>query len=262
MQQVQWDELVARLRPILARHGAIRAIVFGSWARGEVSRHSDLDLIVVLETDERFLDRYDPLLREITQAVPGRDVDLLIYTPQELAQLADRPLIERALREGKTIYELHQEPASERGWMMQRESNDLQQLVRTLSSRFRLLAVYAFGSRATEVAARTRGEPAGVLCPASDVDIGVLPAYGQPLSAQERVLLAAAFEDTLDVGRVDLVILPEADPFLAANVIRGERLYARDPDEADEYELYVLRRAGDLAPLERERIALILGEQP
>jgi len=112
MQQVQWDELVARLRPIFARHGAIRAIVFGSWARGEASRHSDLDLIVVLETDKRFLDRYDPLLREITQAVPGRDVDLLIYTPQELAQLADRPLIERALREGKTIYELHQEPAS------------------------------------------------------------------------------------------------------------------------------------------------------
>jgi hypothetical protein len=37
-------------------------------------------------------------------------------------------------------------------------------------------------------------------------------------------------------------------------------LYARDEDDADEYDLYVLRRAGDLAPLERERIALILGE--
>ena len=58
------------------------------------------------------------------------------------------------------------------------------------------------------------------------------------------------------------VALAEADPFLAANIIRGERLYALDPDEADEYELYVLRRAGDLAELERERMALILHEEP
>jgi hypothetical protein len=59
-----------------------------------------------------------------------------------------------------------------------------------------------------------------------------------------------------------VVCLQEADPFLAANVVRGERLYARDEYEADEYDLYVLRRAGDLAPLERERIALILREKP
>ena len=60
---------------------------------------------------------------------------------------------------------------------------------------------------------------------------------------------------------MDLVILPEADPFLAANVVRGERLYAENEYRADEYDLYVLRRAGDLAPLERERMALILGER-
>ena len=111
-EQDQLDRLSARLRPILAKHGVLRAIVFGSWARGEASRRSDLDLIVVQETDKRFLDRYDPLLREIAQAVPGRDVDLLIYTPQELVQVADRPFIARALREGRTIYELHQGPTS------------------------------------------------------------------------------------------------------------------------------------------------------
>ena len=59
---------------------------------------------------------------------------------------------------------------------------------------------------------------------------------------------------------MDLVVLSEADPFLAAEIIRGERIFDRDSLEADEYELYVLRRAGDLAPLERERMALILGE--
>ena len=46
---------------------------------------------------------------------------------------------------------------------------------------------------------------------------------------------------------------------MAVEVIRGERLYAADEHEADEYELYILRRAGDLLPLERERQALVLG---
>ena len=39
-----------------------------------------------------------------------------------------------------------------------------------------------------------------------------------------------------------------------------ERLYAEDEYLADEYELYIFRRAGDCAHLERERVALILGE--
>lgn len=108
----EWDELVARLRPAFERHRVLRAIVFGSLARGDVSRHSDLDLIVIKDTEKPFLDRYDNLLRDITSAVPGRDVDLLIYTPQELARVAHRPLIATALREGKIIYESEQEPAA------------------------------------------------------------------------------------------------------------------------------------------------------
>lgn len=103
-------DLAGCLRPIFERHGVRRAIAFGSLARGEASRHSDLDLIVVQETDKRFLDRYDGLLREIGQAVPGRAVDLLVYTPQELAQMMDRPFIATALREGRVLYESQQEP--------------------------------------------------------------------------------------------------------------------------------------------------------
>jgi hypothetical protein len=39
------------------------------------------------------------------------------------------------------------------------------------------------------------------------------------------------------------------------------KLFARDEIEADEYELYILRRAGDQIPLERERERLIFGEE-
>ena len=138
---------------------------------------------------------------------------------------------------------------------------NLQEQLSALFERYALVAAYAFGSRGDEVAARLRGEAVEVAHPASDVDIGVLPARQRPLNPRDRVRLTIALEDLLGASRVDLVILPEADPFLAANVIRGARLFARDEYEADEYDLYVLRRAGDLAPLERERMRLVLGDE-
>jgi len=101
--------LANALRPIFRRHRVVRAILFGSLARGEGTRRSDVDLIIIQNTRKRFLDRYDGLLQEISERVPGRDVDLLIYTPQEIAGLAHRPLIASALKEGKTIYESQQE---------------------------------------------------------------------------------------------------------------------------------------------------------
>ncbi len=112
MEQYQWHKLALQLQPIFKKYRVVRAIVFGSVARGEASRHSDFDLIVVQDTKKEFLDRYDGILREITQAISGRDVDMLIYTPQELANLADRSLIATALKEGKTIYESGQETTS------------------------------------------------------------------------------------------------------------------------------------------------------
>jgi hypothetical protein len=71
------------------------------------------------------------------------------------------------------------------------------------------------------------------------------------------VQLAVALEGLLDVPRVDLVVLPEGNPFLAVEVIRGELLCCADPDAQAEEELCILRRAGDLAPLKRERLAIV-----
>lgn len=94
----------------------------------------------------------------------------------------------------------------------------------------------------------------------SDIDVGVLPLPGVKMGPREKVRLTIELEDLLQVKKVDLVVLTEADPFLAANVIRGERIYCEDEYAADEYGLYILRRAGDLIPLEEERIRLIMGE--
>lgn len=105
-------EISEKLRPVFERYGIVRAIVFGSLARGEPSRRSDLDLFVVQDTDKRFLDRYDGLLNDVTDVITDRDVDLLIYTPDELTRTCERPFVRRILNEGTVIYESEPEQAS------------------------------------------------------------------------------------------------------------------------------------------------------
>ena len=138
----------------------------------------------------------------------------------------------------------------------------LREQLREICDRHRIDLVYVFGSRACEVRDFLYGIGRMDKGATSDVDIGVKasPKRGA-MSVREKVEVAAEMEDLLGLGRVDLVILSEVDPFLAANIIRGERLFAKDSYAADEYELYILRRAGDLAPLERERLSIVF-EQP
>jgi len=134
----------------------------------------------------------------------------------------------------------------------------LEKQLRKICDHHRIDLVYAFGSRACEVREFLRNLGPIDKSTASDVDIGVKPSpKHKAMSVREKVEMAAEIEDLLGVGRVDLVLLSEADPFLSANIVRGERLFCRDPYAADEYELYILRRAGDLAPLEKERLGLI-----
>ena len=102
---MQIDDLKKRLEPLFRGHKIKKAILFGSFARNEASRHSDIDLILVQNTNLRFLDRYDGVLAAFSQALPEWDVDLLIYTPEELDRISGRRFIRRALKEGKTIYE-------------------------------------------------------------------------------------------------------------------------------------------------------------
>lgn len=132
--------------------------------------------------------------------------------------------------------------------------------LQAIGTRYNLATVYVFGSRVSEIVRRVAGESVAAVHPGSDVDIGVRPIVGARLSARERVRLAADLEDLLGVGRVDVVILGEADPFLELDIIRGELLYCVDKDLEAEEELHVLRRAGDLAPYARERWERVLTE--
>ncbi len=120
--------------------------------------------------------------------------------------------------------------------------------------------IYAFGSRAGELLAWIKGDSVQSAHPDSDADIGILPLNFTKWDAERKVNFSIELEDFFAVSRVDLVLLPEAEPFLALDIIRGELLYTVDRDEQARYELFVLRRAGDLLPFKKERIRMILEE--
>ena len=97
-------EVEAELERILNRlkndTSVRKVLLFGSLARGDARDHSDIDLIVVKETQMRFLDRLDEFYDDAREAM-----DILVYTPQEFEEMKERPFVKRALREGKMLYE-------------------------------------------------------------------------------------------------------------------------------------------------------------
>lgn len=140
-------------------------------------------------------------------------------------------------------------------------SMNRKETIEKLCKDFGIDILYVFGSRSKEVADLVKDETLTLSRGLSDVDIGVRLIPGKKLTVKEKSLLSILLEDLFGATRVDLVILSDADPFLAANIIRGERLYAKDEYMADEHELYIMRRAGDLVPLESERERLIFKEE-
>lgn len=141
-----------------------------------------------------------------------------------------------------------------------KDTVDYQVQLKKICKRYHVESVYVFGSRADEIRRFLDGKDKRLLPSQSDVDVGVKIEKGVSLTVREKVRLGIELEDLFDVNRVDLLVISEVDPFVAANIVRGERIYCEDDYIADEYDLYILRRAGDLVYLERERMTLALRE--
>lgn len=92
-----------RIVAVLSRQPEVRRIVlFGSYAEGRADLLTDLDLLVVMESPLDFVARTAALYRELGSTV---DMDLLVYTPEEVERLGRRGFLRRVLAEGKVLYE-------------------------------------------------------------------------------------------------------------------------------------------------------------
>lgn len=87
------------------RFQPLRIVLFGSHARGEAGKWSDVDLLVVLpEVDDKRKATVE-ILRVLGDLPVSKDV--IVTTPEEIAQRGHLigSVLRAALREGKVVYE-------------------------------------------------------------------------------------------------------------------------------------------------------------
>jgi predicted nucleotidyltransferase len=104
----RYQREIERVVTILQEHYVPdRIILFGSCGRGDFSENSDIDLLIVKETNKRPLDR----MREVYELVYSPDhylaLDPLVYTPKELTQrlaLGDF-FVQEIMQGGRVLYE-------------------------------------------------------------------------------------------------------------------------------------------------------------
>jgi predicted nucleotidyltransferase len=79
-----------------------QVILFGSYAAGRRDLFTDLDLLVVMSSEQDFVRRTAELYQQVAAGV---DLDLLVYTPEEFERLRRRGFVRQALETGRVLHE-------------------------------------------------------------------------------------------------------------------------------------------------------------
>ena len=93
------DQIVEKFKPQ-------KIILFGSYARGNPRPESDVDMLVVMDTQLREVQQAIQICQQIEYKF---GLDLIVHTPKYLAKrikMGDWFLLD-VLKEGKVIYEVH-----------------------------------------------------------------------------------------------------------------------------------------------------------
>lgn len=91
---------------IVAGYAPQKVILFGSYAYGEPDRESDIDLLIIKETPEHFLDRWVTVRRILSDPQRMLPLETLVLTPEEVNKrlaVGDQ-FIAEILKKGKVLY--------------------------------------------------------------------------------------------------------------------------------------------------------------
>jgi len=97
-------EVVRKLR---SEYEPIKIILFGSYAYGNPTKDSDIDLLILKNTDKRRADRFVEVKRIIYNPDLKIPISPLVYTPEELEErlkIGD-DFVKEIVRKGVIIYE-------------------------------------------------------------------------------------------------------------------------------------------------------------
>lgn len=94
------------VKKIIKEYQPKKIVLFGSYAYGEITEDSDIDLLIVKNTDKRPIDRWievKRLLRDTTRTFP---VSPLVYTEKEIEERTAVKdfFVEEIFKKGETLY--------------------------------------------------------------------------------------------------------------------------------------------------------------
>jgi len=83
-----------------------KIVLFGSYAYGKPTKHSDVDLLIIKETDDRPIDRRIRIRDIVEKENCQVAISLLVYTPKEIQRrlkMGD-DFISTILKRGRILY--------------------------------------------------------------------------------------------------------------------------------------------------------------
>ena len=83
-----------------------RIILFGSYAYGQPDTDSDIDLLIIKATEERFFDRLHTVRRVTAETHPHIPIEPIVLTPAEVQERlkAGDQFLSEILQRGEVLY--------------------------------------------------------------------------------------------------------------------------------------------------------------
>ncbi len=98
------DEIEAQTKRIVEKFDPEKIILFGSYAKGNPSLQSDVDLLVIIDTDESPFTLSSKIALNLEHLFP---LDIIVKTPEQIKKRLQNCdfFIEDIINHGKVIYE-------------------------------------------------------------------------------------------------------------------------------------------------------------
>lgn len=96
------SELERCINILKERYKPEKILLFGSLANGKIGKWSDIDLVIVKDTEKLFLDRIKEVLLLLHPMV---GMDILVYTPEEFDEIIRRGFFKKEILSKGVIYE-------------------------------------------------------------------------------------------------------------------------------------------------------------